>query len=968
MSIDKTSPLTLEALRNLTKIFEDPSAAAHRLVTANTSAPVEPLELTDEVIKNTLLWMAMFTARGDTIPLDPKTQALVHELASNRGIQGHDADADIAETEAISDIFDFVIGLQLEPASNEQLQTIADAEQRLSNIEGDLTETQNTAVTALKLNLAEDRARILSLIGNDAATEAAFLNLLDLAKTSDNGAMTNHHRRTLVKFCDWLSSNNADETLRWMLPVLMEDSQATPPDADSLTLHTMLSGFFSRYGDRMESDVHLDRLKLALKKLGLDKLSVERLNETFEHWNRSICDHETAAVERHRLLNQALVAHVSIAALAFQGPSGTKKDHDRMLAISELVSDMRAFERTVKHSDAEYLERTGEAGNDTPVTAEFDPYAEDYREFNDLMHATEGDNPPEAAQLALLDYCNKDGLLPGLKARALMRLAYISLNAEDWSEAYDRFASAGAIGRDNGIEDVQIEALKGMGTIKFALGEFDQSSAMAGAAVARVEAMRETLRAPYLASSFLADKFELYVLAINAARWLGDLGLMQSRIELIKARALQQAPGSIDPAQREITRKTLVSMREEASQLQQRDRRRGQVVSRRRAAWEAMTLTRETSMPGLDLTGLQSRLDNGNTVLSYFFFSPSVLLITVITSKEIQTERIAIDDDEGFYQSIARLQKAHHGAPGIAGCLRRLAAVLFPAELDPFIEASDQLIVCAHQSLHSVPFAALPWKGNPLIQDRAVGMVPNLTCLILDDEPTKSDGLFAMATRDTAILPERPLEYAEAEAQAAVDIWSEASKPAFALCGSNLTLEGLYDAESQSALRAASVVHVGTHGSDVNEPDAARAPMEAHLCLHENILDGMEISALEINANVVILAACHAGKRAISARGLKTLPSDAVYGLQSALHMAGAKSIIGAMWIVDDRTTATITRYLHNELVRGAAPVRALRLAINAFRKSANLIESDPSFWAPFTAIAFGPSAFGLKNFERSEV
>ncbi len=957
---------TTDALCKVRQIFEDPSAGAYKIVTGQISVLDQPDGLSDELIKSTLLWIQMFNARGETFGMSPKDQALVKKIANRRGISGHDAGADVAVTEAISDLYGVVLGLQFEPVSLEQLQKISDAEKRVAEIEGNLTEAQNAAVINLNINLADDRARILSLLGNDNATEAAFLKLLDLAKASDQGARTNHQRRMLVKFCDWLSRNDADETLRLILPVIMENSKAAPPDVESLTLHKMLAEFFNRYGDRIESGVHLARLKSALKELGLDRLSLEHLDDTLEKWNAAICAQAASAVERYRLFNEAVVSHVSIAALAYQGPNGKQEDYDRMLAICGFLSDVRTYERIIKQDDANYLESVGEIIENTPVPSELDPHVDDFREFHVLMEAAEGDDPPETAQNALLNYCRKDGLKPDLRARALMRLAYISLNSEDWPEALDRFGSAGAIGRDNSIEDVQIEALKGMGTIKFALQEFAQSSAMAGAAIARVEAMRENLRAPYLASTFMADKFELYVLAINAARWLGDLDTMQSRIELVKARALQQPPGAIDAEKRETTRKALVSMREEAVLFHAQDHRRDQMLFRRRAAWEAMKLSQGDLPPKFDLARLQSRLGHSTTVLSYFFFSPSILLVTAITANKVQAERVAIEDEDGFYQTIARLQNAHHGATGISECLRRLAAVVFPAKLAPFIMASEQLIVCAHQSLHAVPFAALPWQGEPLIQNRTVGMVPNLTCLNRDDEPSNAEGLFAMATRETAVLPDRPLNHAEAEINTAVDIWTKASKPSFSLCGSELTLKGLHREESQNALRTASVVHIGTHGSDVNEPDAMRAPMEAHLFMNEATLDGMELSTFELNADVVILAACHAAKRAVSARGLKTLPSDAVYGLQAALHTAGAKSIIGAMWIVDDKTTATITKHIHKALVQGATPVQALRLAINQFRNGANLIESDPSFWAPYTAIVFGPVAFGLISSERN--
>ena len=63
----------------------------------------------------------------------------------------------------------------------------------------------------------------------------------------------------------------------------------------------------------------------------------------------------------------------------------------------------------------------------------------------------------------------------------------------------------------------------------------------------------------------------------------------------------------------------------------------------------------------------------------------------------------------------------------------------------------------------------------------------------------------------------------------------------------------------------------------------------------ENLLTVEDISNLSLQANMVVLSACHTARGRISSEG--------VLGLARAFLMAGAKSVVTALWSVKDHAT-----------------------------------------------------------------
>jgi CHAT domain-containing protein/Tfp pilus assembly protein PilF len=101
-----------------------------------------------------------------------------------------------------------------------------------------------------------------------------------------------------------------------------------------------------------------------------------------------------------------------------------------------------------------------------------------------------------------------------------------------------------------------------------------------------------------------------------------------------------------------------------------------------------------------------------------------------------------------------------------------------------------------------------------------------------------------------------------------------------------------------------------------------------------------DITQHPLHANLVTISSCSgAGTEAYSGEGL--------IGLSWAFLRAGAHNVIGALWDVNDDSTATLMGHLYDELERGQPPDAALRSAKLSLLHSNDVVRK-PFYWAPF--------------------
>jgi CHAT domain-containing protein len=142
------------------------------------------------------------------------------------------------------------------------------------------------------------------------------------------------------------------------------------------------------------------------------------------------------------------------------------------------------------------------------------------------------------------------------------------------------------------------------------------------------------------------------------------------------------------------------------------------------------------------------------------------------------------------------------------------------------------------------------------------------------------------------------------------------------------------------------VVYFATHAL-LPQPDAC-LPQPALITSlggegSDALLDASEIVDLDLDADLVVLAACDTGG-AGAGRG------EALGGLTRAMIYAGSRGLIVSHWAVDSGSAVRVM----TRLFRSGAPSQAEGLRRAQAELQAQPVLSHPFFWAPFTVVGDG--------------
>ena len=145
-------------------------------------------------------------------------------------------------------------------------------------------------------------------------------------------------------------------------------------------------------------------------------------------------------------------------------------------------------------------------------------------------------------------------------------------------------------------------------------------------------------------------------------------------------------------------------------------------------------------------------------------------------------------------------------------------------------------------------------------------------------------------------------------------------------------------------LNSVALVHFAAHGCmETGEialtPDPERVskvPIEK-----DYILKIGDVMNAKLLAKLVVLSCCHSGQGEIKAEG--------VVGIARAFMGAGARSVLVALWAIDDEATLEFMRCFYRHLVEGRSASESLNLAMKSLRESDKY--NDIKYWAPFVLI-----------------
>ncbi|MBT5956906.1 MAG: CHAT domain-containing protein [Candidatus Marinimicrobia bacterium] len=196
----------------------------------------------------------------------------------------------------------------------------------------------------------------------------------------------------------------------------------------------------------------------------------------------------------------------------------------------------------------------------------------------------------------------------------------------------------------------------------------------------------------------------------------------------------------------------------------------------------------------------------------------------------------------------------------------------------------------------------------------------------------------------------KQLNYAEIEGKSISDILGNVHL----ITGVNATEEYL------DKLRSPELIHFATHAFYLPKPNekfeinpftlsgialaganVTANPNRMTIGNYDGILSAAEAGIMSLKGTkLVVLSACD------SALG-QDLHSEGFFSLRKAFNIAGAKTVVGANWSLNDKITAEFMKQFYEKIKEGKPISQALRETKLNFISS--IVYNNPYFWAPFT-------------------
>ena len=252
--------------------------------------------------------------------------------------------------------------------------------------------------------------------------------------------------------------------------------------------------------------------------------------------------------------------------------------------------------------------------------------------------------------------------------------------------------------------------------------------------------------------------------------------------------------------------------------------------------------------------------------------------------------------------------------------------------IEPVAELLDEpeIIIVPEASLYRVPFAALKDKDDKYLSERfRIRIVPSLgTLKLIQDCPAdyhSQAGALIVGEPDVTKVYHKGrveklcrLPCAREEAEMIGRLLGV--EP---LVGEHATKQAVLD-----GMHSVSLIHFAAHG-DAERGEIALAPPRSYNGIpqeNDYLLTMAEVAQVRLRAKLVVLSCCH------SANG--QIRSEGVVGIARAFLGSGARSVLVALWAIEDNATKQFMSRFYEHLVRGESASESLHQAMKWMRNN----------------------------------
>ena len=276
--------------------------------------------------------------------------------------------------------------------------------------------------------------------------------------------------------------------------------------------------------------------------------------------------------------------------------------------------------------------------------------------------------------------------------------------------------------------------------------------------------------------------------------------------------------------------------------------------------------------------------------------------------------------------------------PTLAECYQMIIAPVADLLDEP------ELLIVPDSSLFNVPFAALKDECEKYLSETfRIRIAPSLTTLkLIQDSPAyyhSQTGALIVGDPQVGDVIYRgdnqrfsSLPCARKEAEMIGRLLG--AQP---LLGKQATKQAVL-----KSIHSVSLIHFAAHGNAERGEIALAPPQPINVIPQEEdyLLTMADISQVRLLAKLVVLSCCH------SARG--QIRSEGVVGIARAFLGSGARSVLVALWALEDSATEQLMSRFYEHLVCGESASESLHEAMKWMRSNGY---SDVKDWAPFMLI-----------------
>ena len=276
--------------------------------------------------------------------------------------------------------------------------------------------------------------------------------------------------------------------------------------------------------------------------------------------------------------------------------------------------------------------------------------------------------------------------------------------------------------------------------------------------------------------------------------------------------------------------------------------------------------------------------------------------------------------------------------PNLSQCYKMIIGPVANLLVEP------EIIIVPDRVLYKVPFSAFKDENEKYLSETfRIRIVPSLTTLrLIQDSPedyhSQTDVLIVGEPKVGEVYHKGrreklcPLPGAKEEAEMIARLLGD-----HPLLGEHATKEAVLQ-----RIHSVGLIHFAAHG-DAERGEIALAPplsFEGIPTEEHYLLTMAEISQVRLRAKLVVLSCCH------SARG--QIRSEGVVGIARAFLGSGARSVLVALWAIEDLATKQFMSRFYEHLVRGESASESLRQTMKWMRGNGF---SKVVQWAPFMLI-----------------